>query len=191
VNDDEIRWACFLWSDHDWRNLQVMKRRDLVILFNFIKATKPWPAVRGEVTLCPDGGSPIRLVLDEIDVGNGEFNLLIALCERKNKARFLKSPQVKFARGVYNAVGSLMVAIRDPQGFALEDHVPMQDSGAGSSTLTKEPVIDVRADESETESVRSEDIRKGGAKQQKEEMRASLKAEKEARLARIADECVL
>jgi hypothetical protein len=161
VSNDEMRRAWFLRSDRDWRNLQVMKRRGLVIFFNIIKVTKPWPQVWDEVTLHPEGGSFIRMVLVEIDIGNRNLNMLLALCERKNKARFSRSPRAKLARGVYDAVGSLMLTIRDPGGVALEDPRsgidPAQGSGAGSSTLAQEPAASVHADDSEAESGHSSD----------------------------------
>jgi hypothetical protein len=158
-----------LRSDHDWRNLQAMERRDLILIFFIIEITKPWPQVRDEVTLHPAGGSPIRMILDEIDIGNRSLNILLALYEHKNKARFLKTQKAKLACGVYNASGPLMLTIRDPGGFALEDPrreiVPntlgpstfVQDSGAGSSTLAQETAVSVRADAREVESIHSSD----------------------------------
>jgi hypothetical protein len=174
MSNDKMRWACFLWPDHDWRNLQVVKRRGLVVLFNIIKVAKPWPEIRGEVTLYPAGGSPIRMIRDEIDIGDRKLDVLIALYEH---------PAAKLACGVCEAVGPLMLAIRGPGGIALEDIGPVHASGAGPSALAQEPAVSVRADDSEAESVRSSEP--GG--QLKESRKEAKRVEREARLVQFAD----
>jgi hypothetical protein len=190
MSNDEIRWADFLWSDHDWRDLQ---RWELVMISNTIKVTKPWPHVREEVILHPSVGNPIRMTLDELDIGNRRLNMLIALYEHKYKAHFLKTQKAMAARGIYNAVGPLMLTIRDPGGFALDDlqkaifpdtlgpSASLQDSGAGSSTLAQVPVVSVHADDNEDESTHSSDP--GGL--QEENRKEAREIEQEARLAQL------
>jgi hypothetical protein len=192
TNHDEIRWACYLWSNRKWPYLQTLKRRDLIVLFNLSKGGVPLSSVRSEVTLHPTSGGPIELVLDEVDLGDRKLEMLLALCERENKARFLQSDAAMLARGEYHAVGSLMLKIRDPGGAASEDHVPMQVSGVGSEA--QEPqVIAARGDESETESAKSESLltstasRKARAKLLREDTLEKRKRV-EANLARLADE---
>jgi hypothetical protein len=118
VSNDEIRRADFLRSNHDWRDLQTMKRRGFVMISNIIKITTPWPHVREEVMLYPTVGPPIRMTLDELDIGHRSLNMLIALYEHKYKAQFLKTQKAKTANGAYNAVGPLILTIRGPGGFA-------------------------------------------------------------------------
>jgi hypothetical protein len=143
--------------------------------------------------LCPAAGPPIRMTLDELDIGNRSLNMLLAFYEHKYKAQFLRTQKVKLARGVYNAVGPLMLTIRDPGGFALED-VPKeifpealgssssaQDSGAGSITLAELPVVSVRADDSEVELTHSSDP----GDLRKESRKEAQRIEREARRAQL------
>jgi hypothetical protein len=184
------------WSNYDWRDLQNMKRRGLVVIFNKIKVAKPWPNVRDEVILRLPVANPISMSLDELDIGNRRLNMLIALYEHKYKAWFLKTSRAKAARGLYHAVGPLMLTIRDPGGSALGARSALQgaifpatlgsstslpDSGAGSSTLAQVPVVSAHADDSEDESTHSSDP-DGLRTEDREETK---KIERETRLAQL------
>jgi hypothetical protein len=122
--------------------------------------------------LCPAAGPPIRMTLDELDIGNRSLNMLLAFYEHKYKAQFLRTQKVKLARGVYNAVGPLMLTIRDPGGFALED-VPKE--------IFPEALVSVRADDSEVELTHSSDP----GDLRKESRKEAQRIEREARRAQL------
>jgi hypothetical protein len=133
-------------------------------MLNLLKCAKHIPPVRDEVTLYPVVGDLIVMILDEVDVGDRKSNVLIAMCERKNKARFVTSDAAKLARGVYNTVGSQILRIRGPGGGALVGQVPMRASGetstgseppAVASARSETTAVDVRASGNEDESMRS------------------------------------
>jgi hypothetical protein len=118
MSNDELRWACFLWTTREWQYLQTLKRIDLIVMFDLLKNAKPMPPMREEVTLHPVFGGPIVMILGEVGIGDRKLNMLIAMCERKNKARFVTSDVAKLAHGVYNVVGSQILRIREPGGGA-------------------------------------------------------------------------
>jgi hypothetical protein len=93
-----------------------MSRKEFIQQRNTLRAAIPSPPIHEEFTLYPDSGEPIVMPFDEIDIGNRRLNMLVAMCERKNKGSLMMSPTARAARRIYPVVGAQILQIRDPGG---------------------------------------------------------------------------
>jgi hypothetical protein len=59
TSNDELRWACYAWTNRTCAHLQAMARKDLIQLFNTLRDAVPGPPVREEFALYPASGDPI------------------------------------------------------------------------------------------------------------------------------------
>jgi hypothetical protein len=114
---EELRWTVYLCGpDCSMLHVVNMSRETLAMEYANMRMLEPWPDIRKEVSWQLKDRELIELEIDELDIANRSLELLLAMCEHKNKNQCL-SPAGRLAAGAYNVDRSLIVQLtNDPGG---------------------------------------------------------------------------